>query len=383
MDWLLSAEQRQLQDTVRKLMQKHGSPDYVRDLDRTGSYPYALYDAWVEAGLFALPFPEELGGVGGDITDLVVVAQEIARSSADLFMAFGGSVFCGMNILRKGTEEQRNTWIPKIIAGEVRMAISISEPEAGSDVAALRAKAERQGDHYVVNGQKLWCSGAGAKNTLLNVYLRTDPNVSVRKGVSLLLIDNDTPGVELRKLDMLGRRCMGTYEVNFVDAQVPADRVVGGENQGWDCLLAGLQAERIVSAAGSCGAAEACVELANSYAQERKQFGRPIGSNQAIAHMLADMQTDVAAAKALTWTAALKLQAGQDALAEISMAKLLASETYVKVANQGMQIFGAYGYSMEFDMQRHYRDSRASTVAAGSSQMLRNIIAGLGGNKVA
>ena len=200
--------------------------------------------------------------------------------------------------------------------------------------------------------------------------------------MSLLLIDNDAPGLEVRKLDMLGRRSVGTNELTFTDVEVAADRVVGGENQGWDCLLSGLQAERIVSAAGSSGAAEGALQLANAYALERTQFGRTIGSNQAIAHILADMHTEVAAAKALTWTAAAKLAAGQDALAEISMAKLFASETYVRIANQGMQIFGAYGYSMEFDMQRHYRDARAATVAAGSSQMLRNIIAGLNGAKV-
>ena len=378
----MSDDQRLLRDSVAKLMARHAPPEQVRRWDAEGAYPHALYQAWVEAGLLALPFPEAYGGVGGSVADLVVAGMEISRVSADLFMAWSGSVFCGLNILRKGTDEQRRTWLPRIVSGETKMAISISEPDAGSDVAALSTRAARRGDGYVVNGRKLWCTGAGALGTVLNVYLRTDPTKPAREGVSLLLIDNDTPGLEVRKLDMLGRRCVGTYELTFTDVEVAADRIIGGENNGWDCLLSGLQAERIVSAAGSCGAADGCVHLANAYARERTQFGRPIGSNQAIAHLLADMHTEVAAARALTWAAAQKLNAGQDALAEISMAKLFASETYAKVANQGMQIFGAYGYSMEFDMQRHYRDSRASTIAAGSSQMLRNIIAGLNGNKV-
>jgi len=163
---------------------------------------------------------------------------------------------------------------------------------------------------------------------------------------------------------------------------VTPDRIVGGVNGGWDCILAGLQVERITSAAGNCGAARAVVDLAANYARERKQFGRPIGSNQAIAHMLADMRTEVEAARMLMWRAAWKVAQGEDALADISMAKLYSSETYVKVANMGMQIFGAYGYSMEFPMQRHYRDSRSATIAAGSSQMLRNLIARSMGLKV-
>jgi len=200
--------------------------------------------------------------------------------------------------------------------------------------------------------------------------------------MSLFLVDNTAKGLTLKKLDMLGRRCTGTYEIFFDGVRVPAERLVGGENKGWDCILSGLQVERITSAAGSVGAAQACLDLALEYAKERKQFGRAIGTNQAIAHALADVAAEVEAARALTWRAAWKVASGEDALREISMAKLVASETYVKVANLGMQVFGGYGYSMEYDMQRHYRDARAATIAAGTSQMQRNVIAGLMGLKV-
>ena len=382
MDFSLTDEQILLRDSIAKLMARHAPPETVRRLDREAAYPYALYDAWIEAGLIGLPFPEELGGLGGSVLDMAIVAEEISKVSADLFMCFGGNVFCGLNIVRKGDAAQKARWIPKLLAGEVRMAIAISEPSAGSDVGALTTSAVRSGDHWIVNGQKLWTSGAGAKNTVMSVYLRTDPAAHYRKGMSLFLIDNDTPGVEMRKLDMLGRRCTGTYEVFFRDVEVPADRLIGGENNGWDCLLSGLQVERITSAAGNCGAAQACLDLAVNYAREREQFGRPIGSNQAIAHALADMQSEVEAARALMWFAAWKVSTGQDALREISMAKLLSSEAYSKAANLGMQVMGGYGYSMEYDMQRHYRDSRAATIAAGTSQMQRNTIAGLMGLKV-
>ena len=272
MDFAFTDEQKLLRETVRKLMDTHAPPEYIRRLDREQGYPYELYEKWVEAGLLSMPFPEEYDGLGGSVIDLTIIAEELARKSPDFFMSYAGSVFTGLNIMRKGTEEQKQTWLPKLFSGEVRMAIAISEPEAGSDIGAMRTFAVRDGDSYVVNGQKLWATGAGAKNTVMNVYLKTDREKNYREGMSLLLIDNDAPGVQLRKLDMLGRRCTGTYEVFFNDVRVPADRIIGGENKGWDCVLSGLQIERVCSAAGSCGGAQAAFELALAYAKERVQF---------------------------------------------------------------------------------------------------------------
>jgi alkylation response protein AidB-like acyl-CoA dehydrogenase len=382
MDFDLTEEQTILRESVRKMMDRVATPEYIRRLDREQAYPYELYDSWVETGLLGLAYPEEYGGVGGSVIDIVIAAEEVSRKSADFFMAFAGSTFCGLNILRKATSEQKQYWLPKIVAGEVRMAVSISEPEAGSDVAAMRTVAKRDGDEWVISGHKLWSTGAGAKNAVINAYVKTNPAAPIRDAMSLFLVDNSAPGLEIRKLDMLGRRCVGTYELIFNDVRVPGNRLVGGENKGWDCILSGLQVERVCSAAGNCGAAQDAFDQALQYSKERKQFGRAIGTNQAIAHMLADAQTELEAARSLMWRAAWMVASGKDALREISMAKLLTSETYVKIANMGMQILGAYGYSMEFDMQRHYRDSRASTVAAGSSQIQRNLIAGLMGLKI-
>jgi len=382
MDFGFTEEQRIMRESVRKAMDRIATPEYVRRLDREQAYPYELYDVWVELGLLRIAFDEKYGGLGGSVIDLVIVAEEISRKSADFFMAYAGSVFCGLNVARKGSEEQKHHWLPKLFSGEIKMSISMSEPEAGSDVGAMRTGARREGADYVINGQKLWATGAGAKGNVINVYVKTDPKANIRQGMSLFLVDNTAKGLELRKLEMLGRRCTGTYEIFFDDVRVPAERLVGGENKGWDCILSGLQAERITSAAGNIGAAQACLDLALEYAKERKQFGRAIGTNQAIAHMLADMATEVEAARALTWRAAWMAASGGDALREISMAKLFSSEAYVKCANMGMQVFGGCGYSMEFDMQRHYRDARSATIAAGTSQMQRNVIAGLMGLKV-
>ncbi|HEY1504622.1 MAG TPA: acyl-CoA dehydrogenase family protein [Stellaceae bacterium] len=385
MDFGFTDEQTMLRDSVKKLMDKHAPPEYIRRLEREQAYPYELYDEWIRAGLLAMPFPEKYGGLGGNAIDMAIIAEEISYRSTDLSMALGGSMFCGLNLVRKATEEQKQYWLPKLLSGEIRMSISMSEPDAGSDIGAMRTTAVLDGNEWVINGQKLWATGAAAKNNVINMYVKTDPKAHYRQGMSLFLIDKDAPGLEMRKLDMLGRRCTGTYEVFLKDVRIPADRLVGGDaglNKGFDFVLSGLQVERVVAAAGSCGGARAVVDLASSYAKERKQFGKPIGTFQAIAHMLADMETEVEAARSLMWRAAWMVASGQNALKEITMAKLYCGETYAKVANMGMQVLGGYGYNKEFDMERHYRDARVATVAAGSSQMQRNLIANLMGHKV-
>jgi alkylation response protein AidB-like acyl-CoA dehydrogenase len=382
MDFGFTDEQRMLHESVRKLLQKHASPEYVRQHDRERTYPEELYQACAEAGLIGLPFPEEYGGAGGSLLDMTIVAEEIARVSADLVMAYTGNIFCGLNLLRKASEEQKRHWLPKLIKGEIKISISMSEPDAGSDIGAMRTAAVRDGNQWVINGQKIWASMAGAKNNVISLYVKTDPKTHYRQGMSLFLVDNDTPGLTLRRLDMLGRRATGTYELIFDNVRVPPDRLVGGENKGWDVVMSGLQVERAASCAGNVGAAQGIVDLALQYAKDRKQFGRPIGTNQAMAHMLADMQTEVEAARTLMWRAAWLVSTGQDALREITMAKLFTSEVYVKIANQGMQVLGGFGYCEEFDMSRLYRDARAATIAAGTSQIQRNLIANLMGLKV-
>ncbi len=382
MDFGFTDEQNLLRESVRRLMQKHAPPEYVRQHDRERIYPEELYQACAEAGLIGLPFPEEFGGAGGSLLDMTIVAEEIARVSADLVMAYTGNIFCGLNLLRKASDEQKRHWLPKLIKGEIKLSISMSEPDAGSDIGAMRTSAVRDGNQWVINGQKIWASMAGAKNNVISLYVKTDPKAHYRQGMSLFLVDNDAPGLTLRKLDMLGRRATGTYELIFDNVRVPPDRLVGGENKGWEVVMSGLQVERAASCAGNVGAAQGVVDLALQYAKDRKQFGRPIGTNQAMAHMLADMQTEVEAARTLMWRAAWLVSTGQDALREITMAKLFTSEVYVKIANQGMQVLGGFGYCEEFDMSRLYRDARAATIAAGTSQIQRNLIANLMGLKV-
>ncbi len=323
-----------------------------------------------------------------DMTEAVVAATETTASvpwpiggredrvPSDLVMAYAGALFCGLTVARKGSDEQKKKWIPTLIDGRIKFSIGISEPDAGSDVGAIRTIARKDGKDWVLNGRKVWQSGAGAKNNIICTYARTDSAAHYRDGMSYFLVENDRPGVGMRKLDMLGRYCMGTYEVTFDNVRVPDGQLVGGVNKGWEVLLSGLQTERITVAACDVGSAQGAVDLALDYAKERKQFGRPIGNFQAIAHMLADMQTEVEAARSLMYRAAWMVDAGHNALREINMAKLFASEVYVKVANLGMQIYGGNGYSMDYPMQRHFRDARVATVVAGTSQIMRNMIAG-------
>jgi len=185
MDFSFSDEQNILRESVRKMMDRLATPEYVRRLDREQAYPAELYDAWVEMGLFRMPFPEAYGGLGGSVLDMVIIAEELARKSGDFYMAYSGSVFCGLNVARKGSEEQKRRWLPRLLSGEVKMSISMSEPDAGSDVGAMRTTARRDGDHWVINGQKLWATGAAAKNNVINVYVKTDTKVHYRQGMSL------------------------------------------------------------------------------------------------------------------------------------------------------------------------------------------------------
>ena len=192
-----------------------------------------------------------MAGVGGNALDLAIVIEELSRVSTDFTMAFAGSIFCGLNILRNGTEAQKRYWLPRCCRARSSSPSAFPSPTPARTSARCKTFAQREGDKWIVNGQKLWTTGAGLKDSVISVYVRTDRDAHYRNGLSLFLIDNDTPGIELRKLEMLGRRCVGTYEVFFRDVEVPHDRLVGGENKGWDCLMSGLQYERAVSAAGS------------------------------------------------------------------------------------------------------------------------------------
>lgn len=379
MDFDFTAEQDMLRSSLRRMLDKEAPRDYVRAADEQARYPYELYQSFVDMGLLAMVFPEEYGGLGGNALDLAVIAEEIGRTSYDFLCVYSTCVFNGLNLLHHGSEAQKRQFIPKLLKGELRLSIAMTEPDAGSDAGAMRTIARREGGDWVLNGQKVFSSGSGAKDNFICVYAKSDTSVPYKDGISLFLLDNTLPGLRLRKLDTLGRRSNGTYEIFFDNVRVPDAMLVGEAHKGWTYMLAGLQLERLMTTAGYSGAAQDALAQAVAYAQERRQFGRAIGEFQAIAHLLADLQTEVEAARLLMLHAAWQIAQGKDALKTLSMAKLMGSEIYVKVANAGMQVLGGYGNMYEFDMQRHFRDSRSTTIAAGTSQMQRNLIARLMG----
>ncbi|MBV8258047.1 MAG: acyl-CoA dehydrogenase family protein [Actinobacteria bacterium] len=355
-------------------MARHAPSEQLRRWDEEESYPYELYARWAELGLLTLPFPTEVGGAGAGVVDLVLLAEELGRSGYDLTGLYGTPIFTGLNVLHHGTPEQQQRFLPPLLEGRIRMSVAMTEAGAGSDAGAMRTRAERRGDVFVLNGEKVFASGGAVDDTFICVYARTGDGPH-QEALSAFLVDNRSPGLEIHKIPTLGRHMFPTTQLVFTDVEVPADALLGPLNGGWDVLLSGLRLERIVTSAAYVGNASAVVDEALAYAKERQQFGRRIGDFQAIAHLLADMATDVEAARWLTYRAAWLLDTGQDALLEICMAKLFGSERFVEIARQGVQILGGYGYSMEFPMQRHLRAAVGSTITAGTSQMQRETIA--------
>lgn len=374
-DFSPSAEQVSLRKTISALMTKYAPPDYLDKLDREVLYPYDVYRRWAESGLLALPFPEAVGGQGGSVMDFVLAAEEMGRWGYDIASAYATPIFCGLNILHNGNDALREQWLPEFMDGRRRFSVSISEPEAGSDAGGLRTKASRTGSGFVISGEKIWASGAGVDDTVICLYARTDEQSSGRDGITCFLVPNDSPGLEIRTVPTLGRHMFPTTQLFLNDVVIPEDQILGEENDGWKVLLSGLRIERLITSAMYVGNARTVVEEAVAYSKQREQFGRRIGDFQALAHMLADMHTSVEAARALMWRAAWEFDRGEDALEQITMAKLFGSEVFAEVANKGMQVLGGYGFSMEFPMQRHFRTARAATITAGTSQMQRNIIA--------
>lgn len=376
MEFKFTDEQEMFRKTVRDFVEKECPREVARRYDENKEFPYDFYDKVAQQGWFGLPFPEKFGGSDCKMMDLVIIAESFAKYSYDVAAGYAIPVFCAMNILHHGTEEQKERYLTRMIKGEIRFAISISEPGAGSDAAAIAILASPDGDDYVIRGEKMFTSGAGAKNTIFTMATRTDKNATPRqKGITVFLVENDLPGVEMRRIDTLGRRTMGTYSLFCDNVRVTREKMLGKLHDGWNVILGNLEMERTFTSSMYVGQAQSVVDDALAHAKEREQFGKPIGKFQAIAHMLADMQTEVDAARLLVYRAAGTIDHGETAAKEVSMAKLFASETLMKVATQGMQIMGGYGYCMEYDMQRYFRDAKITTVSAGSSQMQRLIIA--------
>ncbi len=375
MQFALTEEQTVLQQTASAFVDRYCPAALAKTWDETNHFPADLWQRMADLGWFSLPYPLDWGGGGGSPLEICIIAEALAHSSLDVAMAYVGTFIPGLVIYRHGTDEQRERFKPGLLEGAYRIAVAISEPDAGSDAAALRCSAVDAGDRFIVNGQKAWCTGAGLPGALIAAYVRTDPDAPKHRGISLLLIPGDAQGVQIRRTPTLARHLLGTNEVFFDDVEVPRENLVGALHGGFSLLMSGLDMEKTVMAAAYTGVAQSTLDEMLAYSKERRQFDRPIGNFQALAHPMADLQTEIDAARLLAYRAAWMISSQQPCTREASMAKLKGSETYVAAARLGMQVLAGHGFSTESVMSFRWRESIVATISGGTSQIQRNAVA--------
>jgi alkylation response protein AidB-like acyl-CoA dehydrogenase len=371
----LDADQQAWRETCHRFVDEQITREYVRDCDMDRRYYFEGYAKLAANGYLGLLIPEEYGGSGGTTLAYTLLCEAMGKYGVDFAVAACVSTFSAMNLIHYGSAAQIKQFIPRFVDGSVSFCVAISEPEAGSDAASTTTRAVRDGDHYVLTGLKQWCSGSSAPGAHLFTLVRTDPAAGKHAGLSVVLLPNDLPGMELRKLKTLARRATGTNQIFLDGARAPLDSLIGAEGQGWEIISRHLLLERIAIAAAYVGCAQQAVDDACQYALERRQFGQAIFEFQALNHMLADMQTRVDAARLLVYRAGAMADAGSLAAPEVAMAKLFASEVLQSVSRDGVQIMGGAGMLPEADMERYFREGMQATIGGGTSQIQRNIIA--------
>ncbi|GAB3417359.1 acyl-CoA dehydrogenase [Haloparvum alkalitolerans] len=377
MDFTLSAEQKQIRDTVAEFVDEEVEPR-AAEIDAEDEFPADLVDQMADLGLMGMPFPVEYGGAGLDYHSYAIGLEEIARGSGGLATVVAAHTsLAGNMIYAFGDEAQKETFLTPLNEGADVGAFALSEAGAGSDVPAMDTTAEYDADtgEYVVNGGKLWISNGSVADTV-TLFAKTDPDAG-RKGISSFVVrpEEDEGFIVEGTEKKLGDKGCPTAELRFDDMRLPEDRLLGAEGDGFVQALKTLNGGRITIAARSVGIARAALEDAVEYAGDREQFDQPIADFQAIQHKLADMDTKVQSAKLLMHRAADRKIRGEDYIKEAAQAKLYASEISREVANEGIQIHGGYGYTTDFPLERYYRDAKLNEIYEGTSEVLRNTIA--------
>jgi alkylation response protein AidB-like acyl-CoA dehydrogenase len=370
----LSEEQRQMRASVLGLLDRVLPPAKIRALDQAGEYPFEAHQALADAGFMGLMYPAEYGGMSGSYLDLAVLAEALGYHYGGIAQAYAITViYAGMHVALHGSDAMKREVLPKVIAGDMRMALCLSEPDHGSDVAGIELAAVRAGDAYVLNGQKIYTSAAHVAHNLV-VVAKTKPGRGY-DGISMFLVDASLPGVSIRRLSALGRHTTEANHCFFEHVVLSPDRMIGEENTGWHGLMRCLNVERLNLAANGVGNTRRIIDHVLQYAKTRTQFGRPIGKFQAVSHKLADMEIMWQTARAQTFRVAQMLDAGLDPVCENAVAKAYATEVNWKVADMGMQIMAGAGYIMDQDMQMMFRDARVGMIGGGTSEIQRNVIA--------
>lgn len=368
-------EQELFRSTVRAFCEKEITRELVRQCDREHEPPTELYRKLGDQGWLGINIPEEYGGSGGGAVEVAILLEELGRAFLDLsFWVFRAVTWGGLTITRFGTEAMKRELLPKIATGELSVCFSLTEPEAGSDAASITLTAAEDGDDYVLNGQKVFTSGFKVSD-LDVVATRTSSGAKKQHGITNFLVDTKSPGLEWQPIDTLGHWPLGTAMLYFDDVRVPKANMLGTLHDGWRDLGVGLRYERLCLSAARTGAAKAALADALAYAKERNQFGRPIAAFQAVSHRLAEMQMMTEISEMLVYRYASRLDRGLATPRDAAILKLYACEAYKSIADMGLQVLGGYGYTMEYDLQRHYRESRLGVIGAGTSDIQRNIIA--------
>ena len=370
----LTDEQRMLRDVARNFARTRLAP-FAADRDRDGTFPADEVAELGKLGFMGMLVPEEYGGAGADHFGYSLVMEEIAAGEGAVatILSVQNSVGC-MPVLQYGSEEQKRRFLQPMAKGEMLACFCLTEPQAGSDAAAIKTRARRRGNRWVLSGTKQFIS-SGKHAQIAIVFAVTDPEQG-KKGISAFLVPTDRPGFRVARVEhKLGQRASDTAQLVFEDVELTPDLMLGGEGEGYRIALSNLEGGRIGIAAQSVGMAQAAYEAALAYAREREAFGKPIIEQQAVAFRLADMATRIAAARGLVLAAAARRDAGEPCIKEASMAKLFASEMAERVASDAIQIHGGYGYVADFPVERIYRDVRVCQIYEGTSDIQRLVIA--------
>ncbi|MGY5393029.1 acyl-CoA dehydrogenase [Acinetobacter sp. NigerLNRRAM0016] len=371
---ILNDEQKMVQDMLRDFSQSQLKPT-AAERDKTGQFPAEELKQLGELGALGMTIPPEWGGAGLDYVSLVLALEEIAAGDGAIstIVSVQNSLPCGITY-KYGTEQQKQKYLAKLATGEWLGCFCLTEPQAGSDAGALQCRAERDGDTWVLNGTKQFIT-TGKHAQLAIVFAVTDKSAG-KKGISCFLVPTDTPGYIVSRIEeKMGQHCSDTATIVFENCRIPAENILGEEGQGYKIALSNLESGRIGIAAQSVGMARAALDSAIEYANERKTFGVELVQHQAVAFRLADMATQIEAARQLIFHAASLKDAGQPCLKEASMAKLFASTMAERVCSDAIQIYGGYGYVNDFPVERIYRDVRVSQIYEGASDIQRLLIA--------
>ena len=375
MDFTLNEEQQQLQTMMRRFVDREVIP-VASEYEHADAYPEPIVNQMAEMGLFGCILPTEYGGQGLDYLSYTIICEELSRGWMSLAGVLNSHLMMCLITYWYGTEAQKQEYLPAFARAERRGGLMLTEANSGSDAASMQTKAVLQGDDYVVNGSKMFITNAERGNTFL-LLAKTDAEVQPQhRGISAFLLDKSRPGFTVgRNIKKLGYKGLRTCEISLDDCHIPRDCLVGEEGQGFKYVMSALEVGRLNIAARGVGMARAAFEDSIRYAQQREQFGQPIAQFQAIQFKLADMATQIEAARLLTYQAASKKDHGQRCDLEAGMAKLFASEICEKAASEGIQIHGGYGYTEDFAVERYYRDAKLLTVGEGTSEIQRQVIA--------